>query len=96
MGGSWEEETPVSWAGFWTTFSRGLAGSKLLTINVALSAFFPRFSAAARGERQALSLLRGKRAAVNERCLLDGLQNLKPFLRLQRTKESSVETRFFP
>lgn len=50
MGGNWEEETPVSWAGFWTAFSKGLAGSKLLTINVALSAFFPRFSAAARGK----------------------------------------------
>lgn len=37
VGGSLEEETPVSWAAFWTEFSRGLAGSKLLTINMALS-----------------------------------------------------------
>lgn len=50
VGGIEEEETPVSWASFWTAFSRGSAGSKLLTINVALRAFFPCFPAAARGK----------------------------------------------
>lgn len=71
MGRSWEEETPVSWAGFWTAFSRGLAGSKPLTINMALSAFFPCLAAAARGKDRPSLPCEESGPLMNAACWMD-------------------------